>query len=291
MSSDTILSAAARRIRRELDSDPHGTCRVCGATKDLLCDEVVHRRVAVTQQDEALRRKVLGERTTTVALEPEHPRPPGSPVPIPSRQPGEPEPDLPAGEPYTPYRAPPAAELDQVMPQADYDAVLDRAEREAQLRHPREVPRMDLFRVERLYQGQWTYLGSSSNQREMERYLIEMRGRGYVCRYLQVLVLEGGGEHQIELANDTESLAPPIASPTEVMHEILLAGPKPLLDAKPLRPLDEMLENLVIELHAMKKQGTTPFIHVPLTLERLLDKVHALAVVMADINRRLRAKE
>lgn len=33
---------SAATLRRQLDNDEHGTCRVCGATKDLICDEVAH---------------------------------------------------------------------------------------------------------------------------------------------------------------------------------------------------------------------------------------------------------
>jgi hypothetical protein len=44
MNTDTIPAPSAATIRRELDSDQNGVCRVCGAQLDWTCDAVVHQR-------------------------------------------------------------------------------------------------------------------------------------------------------------------------------------------------------------------------------------------------------
>lgn len=37
---------SAATIERQLNNDGAGTCRICGATKDLVCDDVAHRIAA-----------------------------------------------------------------------------------------------------------------------------------------------------------------------------------------------------------------------------------------------------
>lgn len=54
-------------------------------------------------------------------------------------------------------------------------------------------------------------------------------------------------------------------------------------------PLDEMAQNLMDELHKMKFEGAP--IGIALRIDRLLDKAHALAVVVADTRIRLLAIE
>lgn len=46
-----ILSTSTSEdvLRRELDNDDQGTCRVCKADRTMVCDEVVHQRVAAAQ--------------------------------------------------------------------------------------------------------------------------------------------------------------------------------------------------------------------------------------------------
>lgn len=43
MSTDTIPAPSAATIRREIDNDAGGMCRVCEAPPDCKCDEVAHR--------------------------------------------------------------------------------------------------------------------------------------------------------------------------------------------------------------------------------------------------------